>query len=373
MPRISSSEITLVDVTDGTNPISAFLTNENHSFSQTEAGVVNNVAGFSTRLIVYEGATPLVYDTDNSLANGEYRITSAAYVETATNWGLPIGINHSNATITIPSIGAITEKQVTLRITFSYRNSLGTTVTGLTKDCTLSVIQQGAGGLVIDLTPANQIFTADSAGVLTASQPDIVVAVNTQGSVGSYIYSTSLNGGTFVVKTTTADTPGNISGFDSDDTGSKLTGALPASGLARLFISQNNLGDANNTLTVKLAGATGGVDFVTIYKARQGVTGVAAIVVVIESNSGTIFKNNLGTAKTLTCKVFDMSTGAQITTGVTYTWTRSSGTLFVDNLTNRNVQAAGGVALTAGAYPTIVVGPEDVDTSEKFACSVSVD
>lgn len=371
MARVSSSEITLIDVTDGTNPINAYLTNENHSFSQTETGTVNNVAGFSTKLIVYEGLTPLTYDADNSLVSGEYRITSAAYVETATNWGTP-SINHSNATVTIPSIGSITEKQVTLRITFSYKNTLGSTVTGLTKDCTLTVIQQGAGGLVIDLTASNQIFTADSAGVLTASQSDIIISVATQGSVGNYSYSTSLNGAAFVSKTATADTAGNISGFDNDDTGTKLTGSLPTSNLARLFISQGNLGDANNTLTVKLAGATGGVDFVTIYKAKQGVTGTAALIVVIESSDGTVFKNNTGTAKTLTCKVYDMATGTQITSGVTYTWTRSSGTLYVDNTTNRNVQATAGVALTAGNYPTIVVEAEDVNTSEKFACSVSV-
>jgi hypothetical protein len=372
MARIASSELTLIDVTDGTNPIAAYLTNENHSFSQTEAGVVNNVAGFSTKLIVYEGLTPLTYDADNSLVNGEYRITSATYVETATNWGVP-AVNHTTATITIPSIGTITEKQVTLRITFSIKNSIGGTTTGLIKDCTLSVIQQGAGGLVVSLTPASQIFTADSAGVLDAAQSDVIITVSTQGSIGNYAYATSLNGAGFVAKTTTGNGVGDISGWDNDASGAKQTGALPTTNLTRLFIAQTNLGDANNTLTTRVSGANGGVDFVTVYKVRKGTAGDNAIIVVIESNSGTVFKNNAGTAKVLTCKVYDAGTGTEITTGVTYTWSRSSSaTLFVDNVTTRLVQAAAGVALGSGNFPTITVGPEDVDNSERFSCAVSV-
>lgn len=372
MARVASSELTLIDVTDGTNPIIAFLTNENHSFSQQEGGTVDNVAGFSTQLIAFEGQTQMAYDTDNVLTNSEYRITAAAYTTTATNWGTP-SVNHTTGTITIPSIGAITEKQVTLRITFSVKNSLGNTTTGLTKDCTLTVLQQGAGGLVIDLTAANQVFLAGETGVLNSGQSDIIINVSTQGSVGSYSYYTSLNGAAWVQKTATATTAGGISGYDNDDTGSKLTGTLPTSNLARLFISPSNLGDANNTLTVKVQGATGGVDFVTIYKSRQGITGAAALIVVVESSDGTVFKNNAGTAKVLTCKVYDAETGAQITSGVTYTWSRSSSaTLYVNNTTSRSVTPTAGVVLGAGNYPTITVGPEDVSISERFSCSVSV-
>jgi hypothetical protein len=372
MARVASSELTLIDVTDGTNPVVAFLTNENHSFSQTEGGTVNNVAGFVTQLIVYEGQTQASYDTNNSLANGEFRITAADYVETATNWGDPV-INHTNGSVTIPSIGAITEKQVTLEITFSYRNSLGSTTTGLKKSCTLSVIQQGAGGLVIDLSPNTQIFTADETGALDSGQSDIIISVATQGSVGNFSYSTSLNGGSFVAKTSTSTAVGNISGYDNDNSGSKLTGTLPTSNLARLFISPSNLGDSNNTLTVKVTGANGGADFITIYKAVKGNTGAHALIVVIESNNGTVFKNNAGTAKVLTCRVYDANSGSEITSGVTYTWSRSSsGTLYVDNTTSRNVQSAPGVILNSGNYPTITVGPEDVASTEKFSCTVSV-
>jgi hypothetical protein len=371
MARVASSELTLIDVTDGTNPVVAFLTNENHSFSQTESGTVNNVAGFVTQLIVYEGQTQANYDTNDSLANGEFRITAANYVETATNWGAPV-INHTNGSVTIPSIGAITEKQVTLEITFSYKNSLGNTTTGLKKSCTLSVLQQGAGGLVIDLSPNTQIFTADANGVLDSGQSDIIISVSTQGSVGNFSYSTSLNGAAFVSKTSTATTVGNISGYDNNDSGTKLTGALPSSNLARLFISSSNLGNSNNTLTVKLTGANGGADFITIYKAIKGDTGAHALIVVIESNNGTVFKNSAGSAKVLTCRVYDANTGSEITSGVTYTWSRSSNSnLYVNNTTARLVQSSG-VLLTAGNYPTITVGPEDVATTERFSCTVSV-
>ena len=93
----------------------------------------------------------------------------------------------------------------------------------------------------------------------------------------------------------------------------------------------------------------------------------------ITSSDGVVFKNNAGTAKTLTANVTDADTGVAPTTSITYTWTRAAGAgVRVTSSTDRTVIATGGVLASGTGFPNIVVGAEDVLTQERFAVSVSV-
>ncbi len=372
MARTAQSEITLVDLNDGTNPIVGYLTNENHTFAASSSGVVSNVAGFTSSLVVYVGATlgTYVISADFDAAN-EYTITATAYIGTSTGWGTP-SVTNAGA-ISVPSITNSAVSSVLLRVTFSVRDAANVVTTGLTRDISLSIVKEGTGGAVVDLTATGQIFTSNSAGAFIGTNADIILTLSTQGNIGNLTFDVSLNGGDFTTRTTVADTVQNIKGFSTALSGAfTLTGAIDVTNTQRLLISTNNLGAANDSITIKVTGATGGVDFVSIFKAKEGVTGAAAIIVNISSSSGNIFKNGLGAAKVLTVDVFDAADGTAITSGVTYSWTRANDAVVrIDSVATRLVQASGGVAATNLTNNTITVGPEDVTTLEAFNCTVS--
>ena len=144
MARTSVGYITLYDVNDGTNPITAYLTNPNHTFAADSAGTITAATRqmFSTSLVVYVGSTAASYNTTTT-TNNTFRITSAAYNGTSTGWGTPAVSNAG--VVTVPSIATSRVDNVVLRITFSVTNNTGVVTTGLTVDVTLTTVMQGAG------------------------------------------------------------------------------------------------------------------------------------------------------------------------------------------------------------------------------------
>ena len=189
---------------------------------------------------------------------------------------------------------------------------------------------------------------------------------------------TSLDGATFATQSTTGAVAGDIAAFDTDTAGDvETTGTIPTA-FARLRITQENLGNANNTLAVRVAGTNGGQDTISIIKVLNGERGESAIIVSIQSDGGFDFKNSAGAAKTLTCVVRDADDGSQLTAGVAYHWIRSgsgstsAGTVRVASSSNPIVVATGGVEANGTAFPMIIVGPEDVSQTEGFDCEVTV-
>ncbi len=374
MARVASNEITITDISDGTNPITAFTTNSNHTFAASANGTVSNVAGFTSTLIVFVGQTQASYVTTLGSTADTFSITGMTYVGVSTGWGTP---SNASGTITIPSISASAATSVTLRLTFSViPTSTTTAVTGIVQDITLSVVKEGAGGQVIEIVPTSQTFFANSTGTLNASQTNIILSIETQGTTGNITLATSVNGGAFANQTATSTAQGGISFYDADTSGTvSTTGTFPVAqnGIARVAIAQGNLGNTGNTLTVKVTGATGGSDALTVFKVKEGAAGTGAIIVAVTSDSGTVFKNNVGTAKVLTAQVTDADTGVTPTTSITYTWTRAaSAGVRVTSQADRTVIATGGVLASGTGFPNITVGPEDVSTQERFGVSVSV-
>lgn len=374
MARVASNEITITDISDGTNPITAFTTNSNHTFAAEANGTVSNVAGFTSTLIVFVGQTQASYVSTIGSTPETFSITNIAYIGSSTGWGTP---SNASGTITIPSVSATAAISVTLRLTFSVvPTSTTTPVTGITQDITLSVVKEGAGGQVIEIVPSSQTFFANSSGTLNASQTNIILGIVSQGTTGNITLATSINGASFIAQTTTSTAQGGIAFYSADTSGTvETTGTFPVTqnGIRRLAIAQTNLGNTGNTLTVKVTGATGGSDAVTVFKVQEGAAGTGAIIVSVTSNNGTVFKNSAGTAKTLTANVTDVDTGVAPSTSITYTWTRAAGvTVLVTSQADRTVVSTGGVQATGTGFPDIIVGPEDVTTQERFGVSVSV-
>ena len=131
-------------------------------------------------------------------------------------------------------------------------------------------------------------------------------------------------------------------------------------------------------MALRISGASGGQDTVTVFRVDQGDDGEDSIIVAVTSNNGNIFRNAAGTAKTLTATVTDAGTGTTPTGTITYTWERSgsgavsAGTVQVTSQSDRTVVASGGVTAENGDFPSIIVGAEDVDTEEAFTCIVDV-
>ena len=170
-----------------------------------------------------------------------------------------------------------------------------------------------------------------------------IIEISTAGTTGALSFHTSLNGAAFAQQTSTGTGAGNISGFDTDGSGAFSTGTI-STAAQRLQISQGNLG-TNDTLVVRVSGASGGIDTSTFFRVRNGATGTAAITVVVQSNNTNIFRNAAGTAKTLTATVYDNADGSTISgSNVTYRWFNAgtNNNLRVTSSTDRSVLSSMG-------------------------------
>ena len=151
-----------------------------------------------------------------------------------------------------------------------------------------------------------------------------------------------------------------------------------------IVITPTNFG-TSNTMTVRVTGANDGSDSVSLVRIRDGVRGASSLFVAISSSDGTLFKNNAGSAKTITCEIWDQIDGSAVThvgtsvgqRSVNFNWQRvdaggSGADVFVTTGT-RVVSATGDSADGYGAA-TLIIGPEDIsdNSSTQFSCEVTV-
>ena len=372
MARTGNAEITITDINDGTDPITAFMSNPNHTFAASSAGVVSNISNFSSTLNVFVGSIAATQDA--SLASARtFRIVSAVYKAgtTSTGWQTP---SLASDTITIASIAATAIDSVVITVSYEVRNATSTIPISGSVEVSLSVVREGTGGAVIEMIANKNIFTADSAGTTDTPQDGVEITIFSQGQTGNYEYFISENGGNFVQTTNTdLDGEGRIARFDTDTSGNiNMAGNLPTSGTVRVLFNTDNIG-TNDSMTLRVNGSNGGTDTVSVFKVRQGVSGDAALLISVTSSDGTTFKNTAGDAKTLTANVTDASTGVAPSGTISYSWTRANGAdVRVTSSSDRTVVPSGGVVASGTAFSTIVVGPEDVTNQERFGVSVTV-
>ena len=145
----------------------------------------------------------------------------------------------------------------------------------------------------------------------------------------------------------------------------------------RLRVTRANFG-TNRTMAIRVQGASGGVDVITLFRVQQGNTGNAAILVDVTTTSpnGTVFRNTLGDPKVTIANVIDSATGMAPTTTITYDWQFADGTpVRVTSASNFNVLTDGSGVLADGNVVNtdrIIVGNEDVTGTASFICMVSV-
>jgi hypothetical protein len=377
--RTATAAITLTDLKDGQDSVTAFLTNENHTFVANDAGTVQpeTISSFSSFVKVFVGGTEQTYEAGTTPQSGKFGIGTLS--SSSAGWEFTVS---SSGEIEADAIGVANYNVVTVPV---YYNT--GTVNSFSLQLTVNRVQDGAGGTVINLTPSSQMFSADANGNMLPSQNNSDLVIDVTGNPGALSYETSIDGAAFVSQTATSNSPGGIAGYDTDGAGTYSTGSIPntLSSGARLLIKKENLGSNVATLTVRVSGATAGKDAVTFAKVRSGAG--AVYVNVVPSNG--IFRNNSGDPITAVATVYDANTGNEVVdTGegnlprVEYDWEYLDGTqVYYDQSTGvistnqDGVPTQNGTAATGYGLSSLVIGPSNIpDTGEpvSITCTVTV-
>lgn len=401
MARTSTGAITIYDVTDGTTPITAFLSNENHSFVATQAGVVSttDAALFESTVTVFLGDTRLQYAATATSGTASYKLGSIVITDndTGSAWSALVASTVSNqrklkistSGTPIPASADNTQAIVAVPVIVTSASGVDTTID---LSLTLTKAVQGAGGLVINLGYGNQFFKVDENDLESPTgQSDITVDITTSGSVGTLALQSSVNGAAFTTAATDVTSSvsvGTVKSQNLTDGGSFVIAIENFFGT-----SANVLLNTSNTVSYRLAGSVGGVDVVTIAKVQKGSTGAAAVHVVIESSNGVTFKtNDTASTKTLIAKIYDSATGLEVipknntspgSSDLKYSWTvqdntGSSTAVRTSSDAVRTVVATGGVeqsnksidSSSSSEFDKIIIDDDDVSTSAQYTCEI---
>ncbi len=331
MSKIASSSITLIDVMDGEQPITMFMSNANHTLVADANGYIQDVekSVFESLSTVFIGETEAVYsetDISGDPANNKYKynleVTSAK-----DGWTCTTEIDGNKGKITLDTVPTgTTNKSATIDVVVTVVNEKGNIQTG-NMIISLSKGIQGVDGVAIRLEANKQYFVADGNNALIPNQNDVSIEIKAIGEIGTLTAYKRINGGSEVEIT-------DVVFADDDDDGVNDT---------NIVISSAEF-DSADTYTVIVRGTGGATvsDSISIARVKQGIKGESAISVVISSDTnGNVFKNgNLDThTKKISARVYDMETGNEITTGVTYLWKLNGENAKVD--TDENITPSG--------------------------------
>ena len=378
--RTATAAITLTDLKDGQDSVTAFLTNENHTFVANDAGEVHadTIGSFSSFVKVFVGGTEQTYESGTTPQSSKFAL--GPLESSSSGWEFTVS---SAGEIKADAIGVANYNVVTVPV---YYNT--GTVKSFNLQLTVNRVQDGAGGTVINLTPSSQMFSADADGNMLESQNNSDLVMDITGNPGALTYETSKDGDGFIPQTSTSNSPGGIAGYDTDGTGTYSTGSIPntLNSGARLLIKKENLGSSVATLTVRVSGATGGKDAVTFAKVRAG---TGAVYVNVVPSTG-IFRNNSGSDIEAVATVYDANTGNVVVDAgegnlprVQYNWEYLDGSSVYYNSstlvisTNQDgVPTNTGVEASGYGIEKLIIGPSNIpDTGEpvSITCTVTVE
>jgi len=341
MARSAIGAVSITDVKDGIHPISMVLSNQSHTFAADTTGAVTTgeKAQFSCELFVYIGDTRATYSTAASPANGTYNVS----LTKTDGWDYETSVVSGQLVVKVKTVPTgVTNKTGTITLSIVVENLVGNSTT-MEAVISLAKAIEGANGAIVELTPSRQTFQFDEAN--DSNDGDITIPIRAIGNVGTLSAQYSRNGATSWSALAVGTAANKAKVIDIDG----------ANNNDQIVISKANFG-TSDIFTVKVTGGTGGSDIVSIIKIQDGSTGPASLFVSIKSSTqGFIFKNNAGTTKTLTARVYDMKDGSEITSGVTYQWYKNS------------------VSMSGKTSKTLSVTASDVVNggSDEFSCQIS--
>jgi hypothetical protein len=233
----------------------AFLTNENHSFPATNAGVVGAgaYAAGACEIRVYIGTTLLTYAAAGA---NTYSLDTLVISPVGDITMTPSTV--SDQRVLTPSAMADGTDLVTVTIPILVRDSAGTETTH-TRVLTYGKSKTGAAGenaVTVVLTSTTQLVRYDTAGLVIAGQT-ITFTANTQNGSGDYTWAiTSPGGGTVRAFTSgggTSDSTATLSGADFDGW---------AQDDAEISVTRNGITDTIDIYKIQ-DGATTAIGFLT--------------------------------------------------------------------------------------------------------------
>jgi len=224
---------------DGTDAISAFLTNESHTFPATADGTVADFSTGTTDMIVFLGLTNVTSSFTFTGSN------SSGVTATSSSNSLTVtGMTHDSGSINFTAISASVSLTKTMNLAKSKTGETGSTAKSLI------------------LTSDSQVFSFPSASSNIATDDDILIIINQQnlsGAIGASDLTikdssgTTLSDPTLVANVTNGS--GQVSGsitFSSTVSGNKTK--LPLT----IDIAKDGLSDS--TRIFKIEGGSSGSD-----------------------------------------------------------------------------------------------------------------
>jgi len=296
---------------DGADAVTAFLTNESHTFAADSTGAIAVFTGGATDMEVFEGIT---------------NKTSAYTISRSSTTAVSSSI--SGKTITVTSMAHDSGSIIV--------NASSGSVS-INKTMSLTKARQGVDGgdgtsakLLIGSLDS-QVMAFDDSSDSTATPTSVEFSFQQQNLSGSAGYLTlqssditiALNGG------------GNITGFNFDNTDvSNGTGIASGSISFTGNTNAGGMGGDKNKFPVTIAATKDGLnDTIKIFKVEGGADGTDSVQVILSNESHTLAAQNDGTVISFTGADTDVTVFEGITDKTSaYTISRTNGTGVSTNL-----------------------------------------
>ena len=165
---LASDVLTIYAIQDGSDVITAILSNEAHSLTKDFEGIITST-GSGTDIKVFQGAEELTFVTGTGNPSGEntFTVAIAGSLPTGVTGGsrtTPSNKKHCN--VAEYNFSSFTGQSATITYTITFKNDVGETGT-ITKQQTFSISQEGEHARKVDLT-GDQAVKYNTAG----SSPD---------------------------------------------------------------------------------------------------------------------------------------------------------------------------------------------------------
>ena len=186
----SDSEV-INELIDGSDNITATLSNDNVTFTAATNGTVSSFAGSGTNIRVFEGTTALTFEVDNTTTNAN--LPTSTWKMSRTPTGVTVaGITSGSydaydgdTTVTTPNITAMGGDTGSISWNITAKKADGSLVT-LSAVQTFSKAKQGdtgAAGRTFSISPSHQVVVKNAAG--TTITPAAVQFTHSKTNMGT--------------------------------------------------------------------------------------------------------------------------------------------------------------------------------------------
>ena len=306
---------TVSDVRDGISPPTIYLTNENHTFVASSAGVVADFSGFTTTAQVFVGSSQYTYAASSpsgtQFTYGNPTVSSGADLDVEISSGGVITISDAGTTSVtgFADAGGPTTATITIPVTVAGFTSAFSRVISLSKAL-------GGSAPLVRVEANTQTVLYNAAGAPTTTDNIVVSANEINFESAGVIAFTYRSGATGAFTALTG------AGITIDNTASPETATITPA-------AYNTLLGSNRTVTIR---ATRGTvyDQITIARINDG---EAAITVIVSVTSGSLVLRSDSDSVVLRADVYQGGTLQTPGADWTYAWSKDTTALTSGNQT----------------------------------------